>query len=53
MTRPSPRSGLSTGSERWRLFVGGDVKSGTTLADGRLIIGTDRGDVIAIGAKAS
>ena len=41
-----------TGSERWRLFVGGDVKTGTTLADGRLIVGTDRGDVIAIGAKA-
>lgn len=39
-----------TGSEVWRLYVGGDVATGTTIADGRLIIGTDGGDVMAIGS---
>lgn len=40
----------ATGSERWRLYLGGDVQTGTTLADGRLIVGTEGGSVMAIGA---
>lgn len=41
----------ATGSERWRLFLGGNVLTGTTLADGRLIVGTEGGNIIAIGAS--
>lgn len=40
-----------TGDRRWNVWVGSDVPSGTTLSDGRIIVGTQGGDVLAVGSS--
>lgn len=42
-----------TGDERWHLWVGGDVPTGTTLGEGRIIVGNRRGEIVAIGGAGS
>lgn len=39
-----------TGAERWRLGVGGIVDSGTTIVDGLVVAGTNRGRILVVGA---
>lgn len=41
----------ATGAQRWSLFVGGNVPSGTTVTGGLVIVGTRRGEVVAVGAQ--
>ena len=41
-----------TGEERWHLWVQGDVPTGTTLSDGRIIVGNRKGEVLAVGSPA-
>ena len=40
----------ATGTGRWSLKLDAGVNVGTTVADGRVIVGTDAGEIIALGA---
>ncbi len=40
----------ATGTARWSVKLDASVGVGTTVADGRVIVGTDAGEIIALGA---